>query len=50
MRGKEFPKFIAGVRLHARAAAGRNTTGDIAWRDSQARLGARPAPEGQKNE
>jgi hypothetical protein len=29
-------KFVAGMRLHARAAACRGHTGNIAWRGSQA--------------
>jgi len=43
----EFPKFVAGVRLHARAADSREHTDGIAWRGSQGRFGARPALEGQ---
>ena len=31
-----FLKFVAGVRLHARAADGRGHTGNIAWRGSPA--------------
>ena len=50
MKDNEFPKFVAGGRLHARAAASVDNTGNIAWRDSQGRPSARPAPEGQKNE
>jgi hypothetical protein len=42
----EFSKFVAGVRLQARAADGRSYTGDMAWRGSQGRPSGRPALEG----
>jgi hypothetical protein len=45
----EFSKFVAGLRLQARAADGRCYTGNIAWRGSQGRPSARPAPEGHMN-
>jgi hypothetical protein len=45
----EFTKFVAGVRLRARAADSLGYTGGIAWRGSLGRLqSARPALEGQK--
>ena len=36
MRSNELSKFVAGVRLHARAADSCGNTGNIAWRVSQA--------------
>jgi len=33
----EFPKFVAGVRLHARAADSRGCETGMAWRGSPAR-------------
>ena len=44
----EFLKFVAGVRLHARAAADRSNKTGIAWRGSQGRPSDRPAPEGHE--
>ena len=41
-----FLKFVAGVRLHARAADSVEHTGNMAWRGSQGRPSARPALEG----
>jgi hypothetical protein len=43
---KEFSKVIAGLRLQARGADSLGHTGNIAWRGSQGRPGARPALEG----
>jgi len=36
MMSNEFPKFVAGVRLHARAADSRGRTGNMDWRGSPA--------------
>ncbi len=46
MMGNEFLKFVAGLRLQARAADTVDYTGNIAWRGSQGRPSARPALEG----
>ena len=39
----EFSKFVAGVRLHARAADSIGNRTGIAWRGSQGRPSGRPA-------